>query len=137
LPNEDGTVGRTDEVGGLRQRGHVHEVAPRLTDQPLTILNVRVTHLDAVRVGGALVAECRAVQIHFQARQQRAAVRQVRVGAEDETRLFDVRIEVRAFAHAADRNGRRQVKVPADAAVGDFAVVVIGPHRVQLDEAAV
>ncbi|KAG1407161.1 hypothetical protein G6F59_012333 [Rhizopus arrhizus] len=141
LAHEDHAVGGADEVDRFRQRGGVHEVGPGLAGQQVVPVHVGVAQGHAIGVGGGLVAQRIAEEVHLEERAGLVAGLAHVVDAQVEARELGVGVEVgaRTLAGAAGtlhRGLARQVQRAAGGIVGQLAIACLGGQEVGLDEAA-
>ncbi|KAG1196552.1 hypothetical protein G6F35_012961 [Rhizopus arrhizus] len=108
LAHEDHAVGGADEVDRFRQRGGVHEVGPGLAGQPVVPVHVGVAQGHAIGVGGGLVAQRIAEEVHLEERAGLVAGLAHVVDAQVEARELGVGVEVgaRTLAGAAGTRPR-------------------------------
>ncbi|MNT02514.1 hypothetical protein D3C72_1370150 [compost metagenome] len=141
LAHEDHTVGGADEVDRFRQRRRIHEVRPGLAGHPVVPVHVRMAQGHAIGVGGGLVAQRIAEEIHLEERAGLVARLADVVDAQVEARELGVGVvvHVRALATAPGTGHRglaRQVQRAAGGVVGQLAIAGLGGQEIGLDEAA-
>ncbi len=141
LAHEDHAVGGADEVDRFRQCGRVHEVGPGLAGQPVVPVHVGVAQGHAVGIGGSLVAQRVAEEVHLEERTGLVARFADVVDAQVEARELGMGVEIgaRALAAAAGafhRGLAREVQRTAGGVVGQLAIAGLGGQEVGLDEAA-